>query len=115
MAKSILIVEDNEDLRHIVASVLRAYGYEIVEAASGAEAMERAASAQPHLILLDLNLPDCPGIHVARSIKKNLRSAHIPIIACALLVRAKREKNHLLQEWSITCKNRFRPSYSKRV
>ena len=83
MPKSVLIVEDNEYLRQILASILRLSGYEIVEAGNGAEAIEKAASAQPRLILLDLNLPDMTGINVAGSIKRNPPSAHIPIIACS--------------------------------
>ena len=83
MPKSVLIVEDNEYLRQILASILRLSGYEIVEAGNAAEAIEKAASAQPRLILLDLNLPDMTGINVARSIKRNPPSAHIPIIACS--------------------------------
>ena len=93
MAKSVLIVEDNEHLRNIYASILRFSGYEIVEAESGTEAIEKAASAQPRLILLDLNLPDMPGIDVAQSIKRHQRSAHIPIIACtAFSTTAEREE-----------------------
>ncbi len=92
MAKSVLIVEDNEHQRNIYASILRFSGYEVVEAASGADAIEKAASAQPHLILLDLFLPDMNGIDVARSIKRNQRSAHIPIIGCsAFSIGAERE------------------------
>jgi CheY-like chemotaxis protein len=83
MAKSVLIVEDNEHQRNIYASILRFSGYEIVEAENGADAIEKAASAQPHLILLDFVLPDMNGIDVARSIKRNQRSAHIPIIGCS--------------------------------
>lgn len=83
MAQTVLLVEDNEHLRRILASILRFSGYEVVEAASGAEAIEKAASTQPRLILLDLDLPDMTGIKVARSIKTNLRSAHIPIVACS--------------------------------
>jgi len=83
MPKSVLIVDDNEHLRKIYSSILCSSGYEIVEAENGADAIEKAASAQPHVILLDLVLPDMNGIDVARSIKKNQRSAHIPIIGCS--------------------------------
>jgi CheY-like chemotaxis protein len=62
MANSVLLVDDNEHLRRIFGSILRFSGYEIVEAESGAEAIEKAASVQPHLILLDLVLPDMNGI-----------------------------------------------------
>jgi CheY-like chemotaxis protein len=58
----VLIVDDNEHLRKILSSILRFSGYDIVEAKSGGEAIEKAASAQPGLILLDLNLPDMKGL-----------------------------------------------------
>jgi CheY-like chemotaxis protein len=83
MPKSVLIVDDNQYMREIYSSILRSSGYEIVEAENGADAIEKAASAQPHVILLDLVLPDINGIDVARSIKRNQRSAHIPIIGCS--------------------------------
>jgi CheY-like chemotaxis protein len=47
MAKNVLIVDDNEHLRQILAAILRFSGYEIVEAASGAQAIQKAASTQP--------------------------------------------------------------------
>jgi len=95
MAKSVLIVEDNEHQRNIYASILRFSGYEVVEAASGADAIEKAASAQPHLILLDLVLPDMNGIDVARSIKRNQRSAHIPIIVCSAFSTGEEKEDSL--------------------
>jgi CheY-like chemotaxis protein len=92
MPKTVLIVDDNQHLREIYSSVLRSSGYEIIEAENGADAIEKAASAQPHVILLDLVLPDIHGIEVARSIKRNPRSAHIPIIGCsAFSIGAERE------------------------
>jgi two-component system, cell cycle response regulator DivK len=87
MAKNILVVEDNEDLRQIFASIIRFSGYQISEAGSGSEAIEKAASAKPSLILLDLNLPDMNGIDAARAIKKNRLTTDIPIIACSAYPR----------------------------
>jgi len=83
MAKSVLIVEDNEHLRRILASILRFSGYEILEAQTGAEAIAKAISAQPNLILMDLDLPDITGIAAAKAIKKSSATARIPIIACS--------------------------------
>jgi two-component system cell cycle response regulator DivK len=83
MAKKVLLVEDDKYLLDILATMLRFSGYDIVEATSGAEAIEKAASTRPGLILLDLNLPDMNGLDAARSIKRNKRSAHIPVIACS--------------------------------
>jgi CheY-like chemotaxis protein len=50
MTKTVLIVDDNEHLRDILASVLRSSGYEISQAATGVEAIEKAISTSPHLI-----------------------------------------------------------------
>ena len=83
MAKSILVVEDNEDLRQMFAAILRFFGYQISEAGSGSEAIEKAAYAKPNLILLDLSLPDMSGIDAAHAIKKNQLTKDIPIIACS--------------------------------
>ena len=83
MTKTVLIVDDNEHLREILASILRYSGYETVEAGTGAQAIQKAAAAHPNLILLDLDLPDIKGIEVARKIKKSPATADIPIVACS--------------------------------
>ena len=82
MAKKVLIVDDHEHLRRILASILRFGGYEILEAATGAQAIERALSTQPHLILMDIQLPDFSGLEAARLIRQNPAIAHIPIVGC---------------------------------
>jgi CheY-like chemotaxis protein len=87
MVKKILLVEDNEHLRQLLASMLRFFGYQISEARSGSEAIEKAAFAKPSLILLDLSLPDMNGIDAARAIKKNRLTTDIPIIACSAYSR----------------------------
>jgi len=83
MVKRVLIVDDNEHLRVILASILRFSGYEILEADSGTQAIEKALSAKPNLILLDLDLTDMSGLDAARVIRKNSTTASIPIIACS--------------------------------
>src|SRR5258705_13932012 len=80
MAKKILIVEDNEDMRQMLVSMLRNFDYEVFEAATGTEAIEKAISAEPNLIVLDLELPDLCGVVVAQAIRKNPRTTRIPII-----------------------------------
>jgi len=87
MAKNILVVEDNEDLRQIFASIIRVSGYQVLEAGSGGEGIEKAVFAKPNLILLDLSLPDMSGIDAVRAIKKNQVTADIPIIACSAYPR----------------------------
>jgi CheY-like chemotaxis protein len=92
MLKRILLVEDDKYLLDIFASILRSSGNDIVEAKSGGEAIKKAAFAQPGLILLDLNLPDMKGVDAARSIRKNKRSAHIPVIASSAYGGEEREE-----------------------
>ena len=82
MSKRILVVEDRDDSRTIlVAMVSRFCGYETIEAANGAEAIEKAAAEKPDLILMDLDLPDISGIDAAKAVKENPNTAHIPIVA----------------------------------
>jgi two-component system cell cycle response regulator DivK len=82
MSKRILVVEDRDDARTILVAILRRFcGYETIEAANGTEAIEKAVSEQPDLILMDLDLPDISGLDAARAVKKNADTAHIPIIA----------------------------------
>ncbi len=83
MAKKILIVDDNEHLRQILSSILRFSGYEISEAGTATQAIEKAVSAKPNLILLDLNLPDMTGADVSKAICKDQRTAGIPIVGCS--------------------------------
>ena len=82
MAKKILVVEDGADVRSVVMAVLTEIcGYEAIEAANGKEAIAKAVSEKPDLILMDINLPDISGIDAARAVKSNPRTSHIPIIA----------------------------------
>jgi len=83
----ILIVEDNQHLRQILATIVRFYGYAISETTTGAQAIKKAVFAKPNLILLDLGLPDMRGIEAGRAIRKNPATAHIPIIGCSASLR----------------------------
>jgi len=63
MAKRILVVEDGADVRSVVVTLLtQICGYEAIEAANGKEAVTKAVSEKPDLILMDVSLPDISGI-----------------------------------------------------
>jgi two-component system, cell cycle response regulator DivK len=82
MSNRILVVEDRDDLRTILVAILTRFcGYETIEAANGAEAIEKAVAEKPDLILMDLDLPDISGIDAAKAVKENPNTAHIPIVA----------------------------------
>lgn len=78
---SILIVEDNETIRDAFAILLEDSGYEVLQAGTGAEAMEIARERQPGLVLMDLGLPDQNGLEVTRRLKADPATAGIPVVA----------------------------------
>jgi two-component system, OmpR family, KDP operon response regulator KdpE len=67
---SILVVDDEPQIRRVLRSTLTFRGYELVEAASGEEALELARKVKPDLILLDVNLPGMSGIETCREIRR---------------------------------------------
>src|SRR5215475_10688857 len=82
LKKRILVVEDRDDSRTILVALLNRFcGYDTIEAANGAEAIEKAEFEKPDLILMDLDLPDISGIDAAKAVKENPNTAHIPIVA----------------------------------
>ncbi len=66
----ILVVDDERPIRRFLRTALAAHHYEIFEAADGQEALEKAASERPDLIILDLNLPDLDGIEITRRLRE---------------------------------------------
>jgi CheY-like chemotaxis protein len=85
----VLIVDDHDDSREFVATVLWDIGLAIAEAATGRDALERAWSTPaPQLVLIDLSLPDCHGTDVVRTLKQDPRTAGIPIVALSASVMA---------------------------
>ena len=76
----ILIVDDEDDLRHLLDLNLRREGFETVLAASGHEALDLIQRTQPSLVMLDLMLPDLPGTEVCRRVRANPDLANTPII-----------------------------------
>ena len=81
MGKKILIIEDNADLRRILAFTLRYMGYEPLEAKDGYVGIRMSLAERPDLVLLDLGLPGMSGIETANEIKKNPDTVQIPIVA----------------------------------
>jgi two-component system KDP operon response regulator KdpE len=67
---SILVVDDEPQIRRVLRSTLAFRGYELVEAASGEEAVELARKVKPDLILLDVNLPGISGIETCREMRR---------------------------------------------
>ena len=81
MAKKVLIVEDYEDTREFMKILLESYGYRVIEAADGIEAIDRVKQHHPDLILMDISLPVVDGLTATRAIRQFDVAAKVPIIA----------------------------------
>ena len=93
--KKILIVEDNNDSRDLLAKLINRFGYDAIEADSGGEVIGKAFEMHPDLILMDIYLPDITGDEITARLKANPATRDIPvIITTALLERSAR--NHAL-------------------
>ncbi len=79
MPKTIFILEDNLDLRELYELILKDENYEIKSFGTVTEFMESAHEV-PDLYLLDVMLPDGDGLQVCSELKKNLPTAHVPVI-----------------------------------
>ncbi len=81
MSKSrILVVEDDSDISNMLHIYFSALGYEVEVAPRGADALEKTRHGLPHLIVLDIMLPDIDGYEVCRTLRTHTRTSHIPII-----------------------------------
>ena len=77
----ILLVEDIELHRDVMSRWLIRWGYEVTLAVDGEEAVSKAHSDKPDLILMDLGLPKIDGWEVARRLKADVKTRQVPIIA----------------------------------
>ena len=81
MAKPrLLIVEDDVDISNMLRIYFGAQGYDVETAYRGDEALEKTRQGMPHLIILDIMLPDIDGYEVCRTLRTNTRTSHIPVI-----------------------------------
>jgi PleD family two-component response regulator len=76
----LLVVEDDGDISNMLNIYFSGQGFEVDIAARGSEALEKTKANLPHLIVLDIMLPDIDGYEVCRNLRTNTRTSHIPII-----------------------------------
>ena len=77
----ILIVEDQAELRQLYVHQLVLSGFDVIEAENGAEAITHTATRAPDVVLMDLSLPVVDGWEATRRLKRDQRTAHIPVVA----------------------------------
>jgi len=81
MKRKILIVEDYDDSRSFLKFLLESYGYQVVEAADGIEALESFKKHRPDIVLMDISLPMVNGLITTKAIREFDTTGKIPIIA----------------------------------
>ena len=79
-SKTILIAEDNDDLRSLLKRLLEANGYSVLEAVTGREAVEVAMIERPGLVLMDLGLPGMDGLSAVTEIRGHIPVSEMPIL-----------------------------------
>ena len=77
----VLLVDDYPDAREMYAEYLDFSGFEVIEAANGMEALQRAADNQPDIVLMDLSLPVMDGWEATRRLKADATTKGIPVVA----------------------------------
>jgi two-component system, OmpR family, phosphate regulon response regulator PhoB len=80
MASRVLIVEDEPDIRDLLAFHLEREGYQVTRATTGGEALRQVRAAPPDLVILDLLLPEMDGLEVCRRLRADAGTAGLPVI-----------------------------------
>src|SRR5512133_2777198 len=76
----LLITEDDVDISNMLKIYFSGLGYDVDVAMRGSDALEKTRQVLPHLIVLDIMLPDIDGYEVCRTLRTNTRTSHIPVI-----------------------------------
>jgi two-component system, OmpR family, response regulator len=79
-AKRILVVEDEQDVAALLRARLESVGYEVHVEGEGRKAVQLAEKLRPHLVILDLMLPDTDGYAVSEHLRRRFHSCMVPIL-----------------------------------
>jgi two-component system alkaline phosphatase synthesis response regulator PhoP len=112
MAKeTILVVEDEEDIRELLKYNLEKEGYQVFGAATGEEGLRAVRDRRPDLLLLDLMLPGIDGLEVCRRIRGEAQNQHLPII----MLTAKGEEADIVTGLELGADDYITKPFSPRV
>lgn len=109
--ETILIIEDEHDIRELISYNLESEGWNTVKAAAGNEGLELALKNTPDLILLDIMLPDIDGLEVCRKLKRTDSTKDIPII----MLTAKSEDSDVISGLELGAEDYITKPFSPRV
>ena len=77
----VLVVDDDADMRHLWELWLTFWSFTVEEATNGLEAVSKAAAFHPHLVLMDIWMPQLDGLAATQRLKADPRTRHIPVLA----------------------------------
>jgi len=80
--KKILVVDDSPTERHVLVELLSKAGYQVSTAENGEEGIEKAKTNLPDLILMDVVMPGLNGYQATRTLTRDEKTKHIPVIVC---------------------------------
>lgn len=80
--RKILVVDDSATERHVMKALLSSHGYEVITAESGEEAIVKAKSELPDLVLMDVVMPGLNGYQATRTLTRDQATRNIPVIVC---------------------------------
>jgi two-component system, cell cycle response regulator DivK len=81
MPKTVLIAEDNRDVREMMTFMIHTHGYEVLEAEDGSQAVEKTKQYHPDLVLMDIMMPVMDGLEATRIIREFEEFEKVPIVA----------------------------------
>lgn len=93
--KTILVVEDNDELRIYLKQSFKKVGYEVAEAEDGEKALQSLERTKPDIIISDIMMPSLNGFQLCHHIKNNFNTSHLPII----LLTAIQDKDYLIEAY----------------
>jgi DNA-binding response OmpR family regulator len=76
----VVVVDDDQDIRELVAMKLRNAGYDVIAEADGTAGLASTLAEQPDLVLLDWMMPGLSGIEVCRALRDDERTARLPVL-----------------------------------
>lgn len=80
--KKVLVIDDSPTERFFMTEVLQSEGYEVYTSDNGTDGLAAAEALLPDLILMDVVMPDINGFQATRTLNRNEKTAHIPVIIC---------------------------------
>ena len=80
MSTTVLVIDDEPDIRLTARFMLESAGHEVIEAATGAESLPMLANARPDLVLLDIRLPDMEGWEVMSNVRSSAGMGEVPVV-----------------------------------